>query len=357
MSTNHHELPVDLPKSPTGRRRKKRAADSQVAVPKAGALSLSPADQRHLDQFENKLQLVRDRTTGVARRFSTGFFLHGPGGVSKTYTVIAELQRLQANHRLSNARMTGRGLFDTLKSYPDAVHVIEDAEPMMRDGNALGVLRSALWGQRRDGEKGPSERRVTWSAYKTRLEILFTGGVIVISNRDLLDTPELQALRTRIPCMHLQPTDAELGALMRHIALRGFEHEGHKMDPAECREVCEHVLAESLSLHRPLDMRLLINSFSAYLQWQEGEAGCHWQDLVAATIRERATAFRAPVSRLPMAERKQQEQQIAREIDAATENRAERLRLWQKRTDGKSESALYRRMDELRHSDSHFGEK
>jgi len=308
---------------------------------------LSAADQRYLASLEEKLQMVRDRTAGVVEGFSTGFALHGPGGVGKSYGVLAELQRRQANYRLSNSRMTGRGLFDTLYRYPDAVHVLEDVEQAMHDKNAVGVLRSGLWGQRREGSQGPPERWITWSAHRTHMEMLFTGGIILISNRPLLDLPELQALKTRVPCMLLQPSDNELRAQMRQIACRGFMHEGRSMTQQECHEVCDFVIAESLSLHRPLDLRLLVNAFCDYLQWQDCEAGCHWQDLVAARVRERPTTFKFAVSRVSRAERKQQEQQIVREILEVTADRNEQLRLWAERAQ-KSRSAFDRRKAELK---------
>ena len=50
---------------------------------------------------------------------------------------------------------------------------------------------------------------------------------------------------------------------------------------------------ESMSLHRPLGMRLMINSFCGYLQWREGEAGVHWKDAIAARVRERPTGLPA----------------------------------------------------------------
>jgi hypothetical protein len=293
--------------------------------------------------------MVRDRARGVALGYSAGFFLWGPGGVSKSYTVIQEMHRLQANFRLSNSRMTGRGLFDILAQYPDAIHVIEDNEQMMNDKNALGVLRSALWGQVREGGQGVQERWVTWTAYRISKEIVFTGGIIVISNRSLLETPELQALKTRIPCMQLQPADNEVRALMRKIASQGFVHDHRAMDAQECQEVCDYVLAESLSLHRPLDIRLLIRSFCDYLQWQEGDAGCHWKDQVAAHVRERPIAFQVEVNLGSRAACKARELNIVREISQKTTDREERKRLWKTAT-GKSEQTLYRRLADLRGS-------
>jgi hypothetical protein len=331
-----------------GGNKMRAGADAEQAVSRAAAISsLSPADRQHLEQFEKKLQIVRDGTQGVAQGYGTGLLVWGPGGVCKSHTVNQELQQSQAYYRVSNSHMTGRGLFDLLDKYPDAIHVLEDVEQMMSDKNAIGVLRSALWGQRRDGGRGPQERWITWTAHCKHLETLFTGGIIVISNKSLLDLPELQALKTRILCMHLHPTDNELRALMRFIAAQGFAHGVLSMDANECQEVCEYLIAESLSLHRPLDIRLLVNSFPVYLQWQEGDSGCHWKDLVAALVRERPTVFQADVAIGSRAARKAQELAIAREIQGTTTDREERRRLWEERT-GKSEKALYRRLADLR---------
>src|SRR5262245_31304184 len=118
-------------------------------------------DRRDLDaellaSFEYKSQLVRDRTVGVAEGWSNGFFLYGEGGTSKSYTVQQALERHRKPYKLSNSRLTGKALFELLRDYPDVVHVIEDAETLLLDKNAHGVLRSALWGQ--VGKDGRQER-------------------------------------------------------------------------------------------------------------------------------------------------------------------------------------------------------
>jgi hypothetical protein len=60
-----------------------------------------------------------------------------------------------------------------------------------RDWGARDVLRSTLWGQRRDSGKGPMERTVTWSSWSMEHYFVFTGGIIMIGNRPLGDLPEL----------------------------------------------------------------------------------------------------------------------------------------------------------------------
>jgi hypothetical protein len=307
---------------------------------------LSQADSKHLANLETKLQLVRDNVAEVVQGYTTGLYLFGEGGIGKSYTALKELDELKADYKLYNSRMTGRGLYNALEKFPDSIHVLEDMEQITRDRGAQGVLRSALWGQRREGGKGPMERVVTWSTYKMEHSFIFTGGVIMIANKPLADLPELQALKTRITCVHLRVTDAELTAMMRSVALKGFEHDEQQMTPAECLEVCEFLFHQSRSLHRALDLRLLVNGFMDYLAWQACAAGCHWKDLVATRLKERPITFAVPPMLGTRADRKRREQAIAAEIVAATGDRHERLRLWVERT-GKSEPTLYRRLAEV----------
>src|SRR3954452_18184811 len=144
---------------------------------------LSPRDLKNLAALEPKLQLVRDYVFQVVEGLATGLYLHGEGGIGKSFTVLTELERLKADYKLYNSRMTGRGLFNALEQFPDSVHVLEDMEPLTRDRGAQGVLRSALWGQRKDGGRGPMERTVTWSTAFTEHSFVFTGGIIMLANK------------------------------------------------------------------------------------------------------------------------------------------------------------------------------
>jgi hypothetical protein len=314
---------------------------------------LSDHDARHLAALEQRLQVVRDHIAEVVHGYVTGFYLFGEGGVGKSYTVIEELQRLKADFKVFNSRMTGRGLYNALERFPDSVHVLEDMEPIFRDRGAQGVLRSALWGQRKDGGRGAMERTVTWSTCNMEHSFIFTGGIIMTANKPLAELPELMALRTRIGYVQFRATDAELTALMRSAASKGYEHRGQAISPAECSEVCEFIVEESRSLHRSLDMRLLVNGFMDLLAWRECDAGCHWRDMVATRLKQRPINFDVPPAMGTRAERKQAEQAIAREIAEVTPDRHERLRLWRERT-GKSEATFYRRLAETGGPDSQF---
>jgi hypothetical protein len=192
------------------------------------------------------------------------------------------LEKLGADYKLFNSRMSGRGLFQALAEYPNTTHILEDMERIVADKDSQGVLRSALWSQR--GEDGKLKRTITWGTARGIESIVFTGGIIMLSNRPLTDLPELRAIRTRISHLHLQATDEEIAALMRRIACKGFQHGEQTMTPDECQTVCEYLIAESQTKLAHLDLRLLDNSFRDFLLWKAGHTTSHWMTLVATRL-------------------------------------------------------------------------
>jgi hypothetical protein len=300
-------------------------------------LKLSPSDKAHLETLEPQLTLIRDRVRGVVKSMSTGFYLWGEGGTSKSYTVLEELRVQKADHILHNSRMTGRGLVDTLEKLPTSIHVIEDCESIFDDKKAWGVLRSALWSQSR---KRPPEREVSWTAHKTDIRFYFTGGIILIANGSLDELPELRALKTRIVALHLVPTFEEMAALMRSVAIKGFSYGEDYVSPRECLEVAEYIIDRMRSLARSLDMRLYVNGVKDYLQHKTGHSHTDWQDLIETRLKE------TTVLRERRADKKAKEAVIAKEISEMEIPPVERLNLWKERT-GKSERAYWRRLRDL----------
>ncbi len=292
-------------------------------------------DAALLASMEHKLQLVRDRVRGVAEGYSNGFLLWGEGGTAKSFTVEETLKALRVGYKLTNSRLTGRGLFDLLAGHPDVVHVVEDAETLFSDKNAAGVLRSALWGQA--GPGGQQERVVCWQTAKGRSEVVFTGGIILVSNCGLDDTPQLRAIRTRIPCLRYQPTNQEVAALMRAVARRGHAHRDSILPPDRCLEVAEAIVERTVRLGRNLDLRLLVNTFNDRLQYEAGSADTHWVDLLTSRMQERVVA--------PAGGHGVRAQRNAREVEVADRiahlPAPERLAAWQAET-GLSRAEMYR---------------
>ena len=55
---------------------------------------LTPEDREMLDVLEEKMALVRARVRSVAAGRTPGLFVHGTGGIGKSYTVLGELDRI-----------------------------------------------------------------------------------------------------------------------------------------------------------------------------------------------------------------------------------------------------------------------
>jgi hypothetical protein len=312
-----------------------------------GQANVGSDDARPLATLEQKLQLIRDRTRGVAEGYANGMYLWGEGGTSKSFTVEETLKTIGKPYKLSNSRLTAKGLFELLDEHPDVVHVLEDVETLLGDKNAAGVLRSALWGQ--EGKDGRQERLVCWHIAGKRREVVFTGGVIMVADCPMDDLPQIRALKTRIPCVRYQATQEEVAALMRKIAAQGHRHGDYWLPPESCLEVAEEVIARSQRVQRNLDLRLLVNTSKDRLQWENGAAATHWLDLLESRLRERVLpAGKRNGSR---AATKDNELALARGIARLPPQ--ERLLAWRRAT-RKSQAALYRRLAELSNCDSHF---
>ena len=128
----------------------------------------SHKDRALLSSYERTMAIVRDKATGVARRYRCGAMITGRGGIGKSSTVVRALEHVVAPSRIHNTHLTPRGLFDELVADPNAVHVIEDAEETVRDRVSLSLLRSATAGNRR-GRDGCLDRVITWCTHKERV--------------------------------------------------------------------------------------------------------------------------------------------------------------------------------------------
>jgi hypothetical protein len=219
------------------------------------------------------------------------------------------------------------------------VHVLEDLESMYSNKQVQNLLRSACWGQERDGRM---HRLLTWHCKNAPPPFQFEGGVIILSNRPLQDLPELQAVATRLNPVELHVSDREVAALMRSIALEGHRHGTETLTPDQCGEVAEFVIREAQEAGRRLDVRMLKNSFQDRLQFESGDRVVHWHDLVRSRLQGRAAVAR----REGRDERIRREREIARSIEHLP--RAERAAQWTTLT-GLSEKALYRRLAECGH--------
>ena len=306
------------------------------------AWTLTAADTAALKSFDSKMTHIKAAVEGLIRHFHTGLFLWGEGGTGKSYAVFEELRRLRAKYVVHNSRLTARGLADALERAADDIHVCEDCESMFADKKTAGVLRSALHSQ---STAKPPERLVTWNAFRSNIEFIFRGAVIIISNSNLTQQiPEIRAIKTRISVLQLDVTNAELLALMKKIASDGFPYGDDFMTPSKCWQVAAAIQDRLSELRRPLDLRLLSNSFRDYLQWKNDASGSlHWTDLLHGRINE---VVHPAANR--RADRIAEEKRLAHALSNLKISRKERIRCFKANGNFTSlaaaERAYYRRL-------------
>lgn len=243
-----------------------------------------------LESLERKISLIRDRVRGVAEGRTTGIYLHGRGGTSKSYTVETTLRSLRKPYKVSNSAMSAAGLFDTLRDAPDMIHVLDDMESILSAVAAHGVLRSALWAV--PNKDGRCDRLVTWKNRNKQDEFIFSGGIIMIANRPLPDRDTLQALKTRIVVLEHTVTNEEVLALMRKMADGGVCFRGQHLSKEACHEVVDAIRDGAEMLRRPMDIRLFVNGVADRLQSEAGSEN-DWRTLLESRIKERTIDPRA----------------------------------------------------------------
>ena len=237
-----------------------------------------PSNDDLLQSFEQKVQLIRDRVASVVHGYHTATYLVGRPGTSKTHTVREELERLEEPWVYQNARMTPMGLFGFIAEHPEHIIVLDDIASLFKNDQAVQILLAAL-----DGKPG-EPRVVTYKSADVEQKVLFTGSVIAISNVPLRSDPLARALGSRIVMLEHEPTDDEVAAFMRHLAMDGFED----LSVDECVEVAEFIIAETREFNLRLDLRHLTKAFQDFRQHKHGRSLTSWRDLVRTSLRKLA---------------------------------------------------------------------
>jgi hypothetical protein len=300
-----------------------------------------------LAELKRRQGIVRDYVRAVARQYATGLYLFGRPGTAKTHTVRAVLEmEIREPYIYQRGHLTPVGLFELIAEHPDDVIVLDDLTAVLDSDVALQILLSAL-------EHPTSGDRTRGRVVKYRRKghedrVIFRGGIICISNRELHDGELLGAFKSRVHTLNYDPSDAQLGALMLGMAELGWPHSGEpEVSPEETRLVARFLIDEMLRLSCRFDLRLFVNkALPDYQQWKDDETESDWRDLVTASIEEHLVSVRHSDGRPSRAERKQEEHSLLKDILREHDDRQERVRVWTERT-GKSERAFYRRLAEM----------
>jgi hypothetical protein len=164
------------------------------------------------------------------------------------------------------------------------------------------------------------------------------------------DGPAQDALRSRLTYTHFVVSDEEIIEMMRKLARRGHRSPLGFVDPEECCEVAEFVIAEFLALSRPLDLRAYFKALEIYTPWSLGQTRCHWHDLVRSILWEYLCEGGKIVSREELHASADAEDALLQEILARDCSAHEKQKAWSAETkrEAKSRAAYYRRLEEFK---------
>jgi hypothetical protein len=303
-------------------------------------MKLSDFDKDVLAGIEQKRAILRRRVDSVARGYTSALFVHGPGGHGKSHIIEEQLDRHPGRRRWRhyNSSMSAAGLIEELCEYSDRTHFFEDMEPLYKNADAQGVLRSAL------GKPGGGPRLVTWTKAKNRkFRFEFTGGIIIASNQPLDTYGILGAIASRFAPMEWKLDGPELAATIRSIAVHGVVCRDERVTPKECLEVAEFCIAEMECKERStkVDLRTFCDqALPDYLQWRHDPTGVHWKDVVRSRIQGEPSSETRH-------DRISRQRQIACECYRDGSNVTERLALWAAAT-GLKKQPFYDRLNEAK---------
>ncbi len=290
---------------------------------------LSADEKFHLQNYQAKLETLRDLVRGVVKGYHPAAYLTGRAGIGKTYTVRDEVRKSGKVYAYRNARLTPTGLFELFDRYADDVIVLDDVASLFKDKAALQVLQGAL-----DSEP---PRRVTRTIHGRDEVVTVNGGLIAISNVPLEDDPIALSIQSRVVPHEFDATNDEIAALMKHLVLK--RRKGlHGLTQGECLQVVDFLIAEAKRHALWLDLRHLAKSCGFFRQWRDGQATNDWRDLIRLTIRQ-------PLKNGPLSKREEIDQQRdrVRRLMALYPNNVHR----QIRESGLSQSTFYVRRKEI----------
>ena len=298
---------------------------------------LADEDLRLVQEFERKLQIIRDRVNSVVHLYHTACYLVGRPGTSKTFTVKKELQRLDVPWAYRNARMTPMGMFDFIATIPSTSWCSTISAPYSRTSRPFrSSWRHSTAILAKPGSSPTSPRTKTCTVW-------FTGGIIAISNVPLRNDPLAGALGSRVTSLEHEPTDDEIAAYMRHLSGRGYKG----LDADECLEVAEFVIDETRECDQRLDLRHLTKAWDDFRQCKDGRAETPWQELVRTSLHKLLTEATISMSKQ---EEIEQQRVWARELMTKYPGDSKRQLAEWKRLTGMGKSLFYARIREARKS-------
>lgn len=266
------------------------------------------AKVNHLESLGKRFGIIKDCVRMVCAKRANGLFLWGRGGTGKSYTVLTEIQRSGVPYVYEKASVSPIGLLNILAANPDKIIFLDDVNQLLNDPKGRTFLLAAL-----GNEPGnTSGRKISHKTARAEYDFEFRGGIIANSNQEFSSSdPVMEALKTRVSCQHVNPTDEEIFALLRELVKvkEGMRKEngeyviwsdphGMHITPSEGAEIVEHIIstcqaepeARADGTKPPKakpNLRMLMEiGFPYFASYKAKVVETHWKDLVTSAIYE-----------------------------------------------------------------------
>lgn len=232
----------------------------------------APTPTTRLEQLQ---ELLAHHVRIVAQKMSNGLFVYGSkGGLGKTKTILRTLCEEGVQPVILNGHCTPMALYEALYRNADKVVILDDADSLYRSLPALGILRSALWGETN------AKRLVTYNSTQSELpqSFHFSGQIVFVANIIPRNNAAFEAVLSRVDVFELSATNDDVLQLMRKLAVEGFED----LTATECLAVVDFI-AEFAST-RDLSLRLLEPSYRKVIYAKD--ANIDWRELVRTQLEQ-----------------------------------------------------------------------
>ena len=118
--------------------------------------------------LEERQRLLGHHVRLVARGMSNGLAVYGSrGGLGKTRVVLRTLDDEGVKPLVLNGHITPLSLYTNLYEHHQSLIFLDDCDSLFRNLPALGILRSALWGNTDD------KRLVTYNSSQLKIPASF----------------------------------------------------------------------------------------------------------------------------------------------------------------------------------------
>lgn len=282
--------------------------------------------ESHVKTVEGRKRILEDGITAVASGFTSGMFVYGPGGLGKSHLLTQMLDNIcDKGWRHHTSHSTPKALFLALLQSPDAIHLYEDCELMLKTQLTASILRAAC------GSPNDRARRVTYETASEDMKFDFRGGIIIATNQNLarLNGP-LQAVASRFRPILWDMTLEERIAMIVTISRNPHKRGTVELTAKECEKVAWELIEETCdsSSKVDLDLRLFTEHALPAFAQAKIDPTMDWKALIRAKLMGIAQSTEET-----QADKTRRLEQLAQKIASEGGTTKEKIAKWRKLTE------------------------